>query len=94
MTENTFRTGYPCLYCMDKYPRDYRVKPVEPEHPSAELVNYGRWMAAQAMIDEALKALGQTDIMRRVEDLECLVADCQEALRDDALIARCKEALK
>jgi hypothetical protein len=51
-------------------------------------------MQLHAQIDAALKALGQDELLKRVEELECLVSDCQEALHDDVLIARCKEALK
>lgn len=94
----------PSFQVMDAHPSRYRIKPVEPEQPSPELVNYGRWMAAQAMIDEALKALGQTKLLKRVEELECLVDECVQALVScndglkytgtEALIARCNEALK
>lgn len=59
-------------------------------------------MQLHAQIDAALKALGQDELLKRVEELECIIAECLDAMRgiwgpnDQVLaaIARCKEALK
>lgn len=89
----------PSFLAMDEHPGDYRVKPAEPLKPYPDC--YRKLLAVQVMIDDALKALGQESLLKRVEELECLVSDCMEELTEcrvdndsEALIARCKEALK
>lgn len=58
-------------------------------------------MALHAQIDAALKALGQDELLKRVEELECIIAECYEQLKPledcvgiTTLLNRCKEALK
>jgi len=62
---------------------------------------HNKRMAMQAQIDAALKALGQGDLLKRVEELECIIAECYEQLKPledcvgiTTLLNRCKEALK
>ena len=65
-------------------------------------IDHDKRMAMQAQIDNALKALGQGEMLNRVEELECIIAECLDAMRGIwdpnhqvlAAIARRKEALK